>query len=66
MIFRPVEGVWKNIAGDSAILADVLAALNLQIDEKCEFARFKDYENKLYIWYRASAMKITLTIYLLQ
>ena len=66
MIFKPVEGTWVNVADDSATLADVLSALSLQIDDKCEFARFKDYENKLYIWYRASAMRVTITIYLLQ
>ena len=66
MIFRPVKGIWKNVAGDSATLADVLTGLNLIIDDKCEFARFKDYENNISIWYRAKAMKITITIWQMQ
>lgn len=66
MVFQNVGGIWRNVAGDSAILADVLNALGLIIDDKCEFARFKDFENNLSIWYRANGGRITITLWKIQ
>lgn len=63
MIFKKVQGVWRNVAGDSAILADVLTAFELQIDDRCEFARIKDHDNNLEIYYRRNGGKITLTLW---
>lgn len=66
MVFRNVGGIWRNVAGDSAILADVLGALELQIDDKCEFARFKNYDMNISIWYRRIGGKITITLWQLR
>lgn len=65
LTFIPIQGIWKEVsAGDSArMLSDVLEDMNLQIDEKTEFARIIDYEQGLRIWYRAKALKITIEIW---
>ena len=61
--FRPIQGIWQDVAGDSGTLADTLKRYGLIIDDKCEFARFKDYEKRLTIWYRAEVQKITITMW---
>lgn len=66
MIFRNVGGIWLNIAGDSAILADVLDTLGIIIDDRCEFARFKDTDKNISIWYRRTGGKITITLWQLR
>lgn len=66
MIFRYVGGRFVNMSGDSEILADVLHELNIEVDEKCEFARFKDYVNNRSIFYRAFDGKITIQIWNIQ
>lgn len=63
MIFREIEGVWKCVSGESEILADVLLNLELIIDDKCQFARFYDYERNICTWYRHWGGKITLTLW---
>lgn len=63
IIFRPIQGIWQDVAGDSGTLADTLERYGLIIDDKCEFARFKDYEKMMSIWYRAHAQKITITLW---
>lgn len=63
-VFRNVDGVWRDVAGNGDILADVLRRHNLLIDDKAVFIRFKDYERGFYIWYRAyNEAKITLTVW---
>lgn len=63
MVFRPIGDAWQDPA-TGRVLADVLAAFNLVVDDKCVFARFKDYEAGLSIWYRAySEAKISLTFW---
>ena len=62
-IFRNVDGYWRNISGESEILADVLHKLEIDFPDKCEFARYNDYENQRSIWIRAYGGKITITIW---
>lgn len=62
-IFKQVEGIWRNITGDSATLAETFERLGIIIDDKCEFARFRDYENNRYIIYRAALGEITIAIW---
>lgn len=61
--FRPIEGIWQDVAGDSGTLAETLERLNIIIDDKTQFARIYDYENKICIFYRASAMLVKITIW---
>lgn len=61
--FRPIEGIWRDVTGDSGTLAETLERLNIIIDDKTQFARIYDYANDICIYYRASAMKIRITIW---
>ena len=62
--FRPIGGIWQDVAGDSGTLAETLERFGIIIDDKCQFARFYDYVNNICIWYRAyTETKTTLTIY---
>ena len=66
-VFRPIDGVWRDVKGNGEILADVLQFYDLLVDDKCQFARFYDYDNNRCIWLRAyGSQKIELTIYKLQ
>ena len=60
-IFRPMDGFWKDADGN--MLADVLAEYEMVIDDRCEFLRLRDYDRQISIWYRASAMKVKITIW---
>ena len=63
-VFRNVDGIWRDVAGNGDILADVLLRYDLLVDDKAEFIRFKDYERGIYMWYRAyNEAKITLTVW---
>lgn len=62
MIFREISGVWQD-ASSGRVLADVLADYGIVVDDRCVFARFRDYERNISIWYRASAGKVTITIW---
>ena len=63
-VFRNVDGIWRDVAGNGDILADVLIRYDLVVDDKAEFIRFKDYERGIYMWYRAyNEAKITLTVW---
>lgn len=62
-IFRCVDGRYVNISGDSELLSDVLNALNIIIDDKCQFARFKDFSTNRTIEYRAYTDRIRINIY---
>lgn len=61
--FRPMQGIWRATSGDSDTLANYLQRFNLIVDDKAQFIRFYDRENKRVIYYRADALKITLTIW---
>ena len=67
LTFRQINGIWRNMNHQNFTLADTLDYYNLIIDDKCEFARYKIYnDNKpnLYILYRAyTGAKITMEIY---
>lgn len=63
-IFKLVQGIWRNITGDSEILADFLERLELNIDDKTQYARIIDYENNLYyIFHRVNWEKITIEVW---
>ena len=49
--FHAIEGMWRD-GNTGIILADLLLMYDLLIDDKCEFARMKDYERNISIWYR--------------
>lgn len=61
IIFRDINGIWKDAEG--RVLADVLASYEIVVDDRCEFARLKDYERMVSIWYRATAGLISITIW---
>lgn len=62
MIFRPIDGIWRDCS-NGVVLADVLNEFELIIDDRAEFIRLKDYQRNISIYYRASAGKITITIW---
>lgn len=63
-VFRPVEGIWRDTAGNGEILADVLNQYGVIVDDKCQFARLYNYHDSWCMWYRAyGSMKITITLY---
>lgn len=53
--FRQIEGVWQDTRENAGILADFLAARNLLIDDRTQFARINDYDAGWCIFYRAQA-----------
>lgn len=59
--FFLIEGAWRDTYGN--ILADVLAKYGLLIDDRTQFARIYDYERMIIFYFRASAGKITLTLW---
>ena len=61
IIFRPVGDYW--MSADGVVLADYLASYDIIVDDRCEFARFSDYERRLYFIYRETAGKITITVW---
>ena len=64
MIFRPIDGIWRDCS-NGAVLADVLNEYDIIVDDRAEFIRLRDYDRNVSIWYRASAGKITITIWYL-
>lgn len=64
MMFRPIEGVWKDCS-DGTILADVLFEYDLLIDDRTQFARIYDYERRICFWYRSKPGCVKLTLWAL-
>lgn len=64
IVFRPVDRVWMDAEGH--ILADVLAYYDIVVDDRCQFARLYDYERMILFYYRASALRVTLTCWRIQ
>lgn len=63
-VFRPIEGVWKEQGGKySGTYADFLAEYDLVADDRCVFARFRDYDRNCTIYLRAELYKIRVTIW---
>lgn len=62
-IFRPINGCWIETRENAGILADFLLERDLLIDERTQFARIYDYDERLCYHYRASAGKINITIW---
>lgn len=61
--FRFVGGMWRDVAGDGGVLADILSEWEIEIDHRTQFARLKDYERGLQFLFRAySCAMIELTI----
>lgn len=66
-VFRPVDNAWVDVKGDGELLADVLDYYDLVIDDKCEFARFRDFERNIEIWYRMrAALCISIDVWALE
>lgn len=63
LIFRPIEGIWTDTRENVGTLADFLAAKNLLIDDRTQFARIYDYEEGVCYMYRASACKVSIEIW---
>lgn len=61
--FRQIEGIWRDATANAGILADFLAAHNLLIDDRTEYARIKDYEEGMCYWYRVDGGLITIDIW---
>ena len=63
-LFRPVDDTWVDVLSDEKlILADVLSRYNIVIDDRTQFARLYDYDQRIIIWYRAyGCMKVDITI----
>lgn len=63
MTFRPMGDFWSDKDGN--VLADVLKRYGLVIDDRMQFGRFYDYDvtPAICIYYRASAGKVTITIW---
>lgn len=59
--FFLMEGIWKDV--DGHILADILALYDLVIDDRTQFARLYDYQRMILFYFRASAGKISLTLW---
>lgn len=53
---------WTDV-NTGKVLADVLSEYDIVVDDRCEFARIKDYTRGISFWYRAHAYKITLTLW---
>lgn len=53
--FRQIEGVWQDTRENAGILADFLAARNLLIDDRTQFARIYDYDAGWCVFIRAQA-----------
>ena len=56
-----MEGIWKDV--DGHILADILALYDLVIDDRTQFARLYDYQRMILFYFRASAGRISLTLW---
>lgn len=61
-IFRPVDGIWTEISGTGHTLAEVLSQYQIIVDDRCNFARLYDYDQRIIFLYHASAGKATLTL----
>ena len=59
--FFLIQGIWQDAYGN--VLADFLSKYDIIVDDRCQFARLYDYERKICFFYRASAGKITLTLW---
>lgn len=61
--FRFIDGLWRDVAGNGGVLADVLTLWELEIDYRTQFARIKDFETGLEFTFRAwTCAKIELTV----
>lgn len=63
LIFRPINGIWTDTRENAGILADFLAANNLLIDDRTQFARIYDYDEGIEYLYRASADKVEVEMW---
>ena len=62
MIFRPIDGIWRDCS-TGAVLADVLIEYELNVDDRAEFVRLRDYVRNVTIYYRATAGKISIVVW---
>lgn len=61
--FRQISGIWQDTAENVGTLADFLAARNLLIDDRTQFARIYDYQEGVCYWYRVGGGLITIDIW---
>lgn len=61
-IFRPMPEIWTD-ASTGEVLADVLQKYAIIVDDRTQFARLYDYDECVCYYYRATAGKITITIW---
>lgn len=61
LVFHHIMGMWQTPTGN--ILADVLAEYEIIVDDRTQFARLYDYARGIVFYYRASAGKVTLTLW---
>lgn len=67
IVFRLIEGIWQDVAGDSGTLADTFERLGIIIDDNAQFCRIVRYYEKYteYIEYRAyNQAKVTVNIHI--
>lgn len=63
LIFRQVNGIWTDTRENAGVLADFLAANNLLIDDRTQFARIYDYDERIEYIYRASAGMVDIEMW---
>ena len=61
--FRQINGIWQEVRENAGILADFLAVNNLQIDDRTEHARIRDYDEGVYYWYRVWGGVISIEVW---
>lgn len=61
--FRQIDGIWQDTRENAGILADFLAARNLLIDDRTQFARIYDYDEDVCYWYRVDGGLITIEVW---
>lgn len=62
--FRFKNGRWRDIINkESKLLSDVLDELNIEVDDNCEYARFRDYYNNRCIIYSAHGGIININVW---
>ena len=61
--FRQVNGTWQDTTENAGTLADFLAARNILIDDRTQFARIYDYQEGVCYWYRVDGGLITIDVW---
>lgn len=62
-LFRQISGIWQDTTENAGTLAGFLAARNLLIDDRTQFARIYDYQEGACYWYRVDGGLITIDVW---